>query len=118
VDPVEAAEVERQHRERLPWAPGSREGVVQTVAEERAVWKGGQAVMERLPGELLFQLQSLGDVTSVEDDAADLPLGAQVADMRLELPRGAGGVRDAKDELARFARGRSCAHYVPIVLVD
>ena len=74
--------------------------------------------MECLPGELLLQLQPLGDVPGVEDNATDLPLGAKVADMGLELPPGAEAVRDAKDELARFAGARCRAHHIPVVLVD
>ena len=41
--------------------------------------------MERLPGELLLEPDALGDVAGVEDDAADVPVVAQVGDVGLEV---------------------------------
>ena len=66
-------------------ALGPRERLVEAVAEERAVGEAGQAVVERLPRELLLEPDALGHVAGVEHDAADLAVVAQVGDVRLEV---------------------------------
>ena len=85
VDLLEAVEVDEQHRERVARPLGPRERLVEPVAEQRAVGEPGEAVVERLPGQLLLEPHALGDVAGVEDDAADLPVVAQVGDVRLEV---------------------------------
>ena len=73
VDLLEAVEVDEQHGERRRAERSRpRERLVEPVAEERAVGETGQAVVERLAGQLLLEPDALGDVARVEHDAADL----------------------------------------------
>ena len=65
--------------------------------------------MERLPGQLLLEPDALGDVARVEDDAADLPVAAQVGDVRLEVAPLAEPVRSRKSTRAGVAVARSRA---------
>ena len=87
--------------------PGER--LVEAIAEQRAVREPGEAVVERLVGELLLEPHALGDVAGVEHDAADVPVVAQVGDVRLEVPPLAEPVAHAEDDLVRLAvrRGRA-----------
>ena len=83
---LEPVEVDEQDREVLSGARRARELLIEAVPEERAVCEPGQAVVKRLMGELFFQPDPLGHIARVQDDAADVPVGAEVADMGLELP--------------------------------
>ena len=85
----------------------ARERMVEPVAEERAVGKPGQAVVEGLARELLLEHHALADVARVEHDAAHVLLAAQVGDVRLDVAPLAEAVADAEDDLAA---ARRCAH--------
>ena len=115
VDLLEPVEIEEQHRERVlrPLRAGQR--LVEAIAEESAVRQARQAVVERLQRQLLLQAHPLGDVATVEDDAADLPVGAEVGDVRLEMPPLRELVHHPEDDLVRLAVRVRGAHRSQVV---
>jgi hypothetical protein len=74
--------------------------------------------VERLPRQLLLQPDALGDVARVEDHAADLPVGAEVGHVRLEMPPFPEAVQQPEDDLGRLAVRIRRVHERKIVRVD
>ncbi len=72
VDRLEVVEVEEDHREAALLAPAAGERVADALREQGAVGQAGDAVVERLVGELLLERLALADVAAVEHDAADV----------------------------------------------
>ena len=99
---LEAVEVDQQNGENTTRSLGARERLVETVTEERAVRHPGQAVVERLPGQLLLEPDALADVPRVEDNPADLPVRAKVGHVGLEVPPLAEAVQQPEDDLRRL----------------
>ena len=62
VDPLEAIEVEREHRQHFAGAPDPRHGVVHLVLEQVPVRQTGQAVVQRKLADPLLGALALGDV--------------------------------------------------------
>jgi hypothetical protein len=119
VDLLEAVQVQEQHRDRGGVAAGALEGVVDAVFEQGPVGQGGQAVVEGLVGELVFELAAFGDVASVEDQPAHTgvveqvgdgelggaPVAAAVLDGELELEHPIGALGDLGQALAQPGPG-------------
>ena len=79
VDRLESIEVEQEDRRSAPRARGTRERVIHTVAEDRAVRQPGERVVERLLRQLLLQELAVGHVARVEHEALDGRVGHLVA---------------------------------------
>ena len=71
VDLLEPVQVDEQHAHRQAGALRPREGLVEAIAEQRAVGEIREPVVERLPGQLLLEPDALGDVARVQHDAAE-----------------------------------------------
>ena len=112
---LEAVEVEQQHRERRPRALRTRKRLVDPVAEQRPVGEAREAVLERLPRQLLLELNALGHIAGVEDDAGYVAVLAQVADVRLEVAPFVEPVLDAEHEpVGSAAAGRHAYRLVVV----
>ena len=109
VDLLEAVEVDEENRETISGTRGARERLLEPVAEERTVGEPGEAVVERLPRQLLLEPDALGDVTGVQHDAADEPVCAQVGHVRLELPPLAEPIPQPELDLVRLS---ACARFL------
>jgi hypothetical protein len=96
---LEAVQIDEQHRERGARAGRAGERLLQAIAEERAVRQHREAVVERLPRQLLLEAHPLGDVSGIQDDAADTPVGTEIGDVRFEVAPLAETVPDAEDGL-------------------
>ena len=115
---LEPVEIDEQHRERLAGARRAGQRLVEPVAEERPVGETRQAVVEGLVHELLFEPDALGDVAGVQHDPADVPVGAQVAHVRLELTPLSEPVLQAELELVRLAVRAGFVQRGAVALVD
>ena len=60
--------------------------MVESVTEESAIREPGEAVVEGLMRQLLFQFDALGDVACVEHDAVHRFVLAEVGHVCLEVP--------------------------------
>ena len=87
----------------LAGAPSTSDGLVESITEQRAIRKTGQAVVECLVRQLRLELDALRDVSRVEDDAAHPALLSEIGHMCLEVPPFPGLVEHAKDDLGRAA---------------
>ncbi len=67
VHDLEAVDVPEQHRHLAPRPVGLEQGVVEVVQEEPTVGQAGQGVLERLPGQLLFERLALRRVPEDDD---------------------------------------------------
>ena len=115
VDLLEPVEVDEQQRENLVRALRARQGLVETVAEQRAVGEAGEAVVEGLARELLLEPDPLGDVARVEHHAPDVAVLAQVGHVRLEMPPLLEAVRHPEDQLPRLPVLERGAHRGAVV---
>ena len=115
---LEAVEVDEQHGERLAGARRAGQRLVEPVAEERTVGEAREPVVEGLVRELVLEPDALGDVAGVQDDPADVPVAAQVADVGFELAPLAELVLQAEHELVRLAVGAGCVERLAVVGVD
>ena len=115
VDLLEPVEIDEQHRQCVVRSLGSGERLVEPVVKQRAVGKSCQTVVKRLVAQLLLESNPLGDVARVEHDTAELPVGAQVGDMGLEVPPFPESVLDQELDLTRFPTDRCGFHQRPIV---
>ena len=118
VDLLEAVEVDEQHREHLLGPRRAGERLVEPVAEERAVRKPGEAVVERLTRQLLLEPNPLGDVACVEHDAADVAVVAKVGDMGLEVSPFAEPVVHPEQDLVGLSVAEGRLHERAIVWMD
>ena len=118
VDLLEPVEVDEQHREHVPGPRGAGQRLVEPVAEQRAVGEVGEAVVERLPRELLLEPNPLGDVAGVEHDAAHVAVAAEVGDVRLEVAPLAEPVAHAEHDLVRLAVPQAASTQRAVVGVD
>src|SRR4051812_48079636 len=87
VDRLEVVEVDEDDGQADVVAAHAADGVADALGEQRAVGEAGDRVVEGLVGELLLERLALGDVTAVEDDAADVLVVEQVRVLDLELQR-------------------------------
>ena len=117
VDLLEPVEVDEQQRDRCARALPARQRLLEPVAEERAVGEAGEAVVERLPRELLLERDPLADVAPVEHHAAHVLFLAQVGDVGLDVAPLAEVVAHAEDDLARLAAGARGRNGSAIVVV-
>ena len=86
VDLLEAVEIDEQHRERRRCERAERASAWSSRSRNSArLARSGEPVVERLARELLLEPHALGDVARVEHDAADVPVVAEVGDVRLEV---------------------------------
>ncbi len=115
---LEAVEVHEQHRQRRPGALGARHGLVEPVAEQGAVRQGGEAVVERLPDQLLLEPHPLGHVARVQHHAAQLPVVAQVGHVGVEVPPLPEAVQHAEHDLARLAARAGGLEHGLVLRVD
>ena len=115
VDLLEAVEVEHEHGQHAVRARRPGEGLVEAVAEQGAVGETGQSVVEGLARQLLFQADALGDVTRVEDDPANAPVLAQVADVGLEMAPFTEAVGHPEHDLRGFGAGLRAPHQRAVV---
>ena len=92
--------------------------LVEPVAEQGAVREGGEAVVERLPGQLLLEPHALGHVARVQHDAAQLPVVAQVGHVGVEVPPLPEAVQHAEHDLARLAARAGGLEHGLVVRVD
>ena len=107
VDRLEVVQIEIQDRGRAAPAAGPRQGVTETVVEQRSVRQPGEDVVERLVAELLLEGVPLGDVAVVDDHATDGRVVEQVLGDRLERAPCAISVAGPElDRHLRTARGR------------
>ena len=77
VDLLEPVEIDDQHGEPVPRAPGPAPAVVHAFIEERPIGKARQRVVERLVFQRLVVCLSIGDVA----DVGDLPGPAVIAQL-------------------------------------
>ena len=90
------------------------ERLVEPVAEEGAIGEARQIVVEGLVGELLFEPVALGDVACVQNDAADVAVGPQVADVGFELAPLAELVLEPEHDLVCLAVGAGLLECLPV----
>src|SRR4029078_11138165 len=83
---LEVVDVEVQHRRRQRPARRARQGMRESIPEQRAIREPGQDVMEGLMSKLLLERLPLGDVAVVDDHATDGWVVEQVLGDRLEHP--------------------------------
>ncbi len=111
VDLLEAVEVEQEHGKRLARDRSERASACSSsVAEQRAVRQAREAVVERLPDELLLERDPLADVARVQHDAADVPVAAQVG---ARAPRDAATRRSGWRPGRRSRASSPCRHALP-----
>jgi len=84
VDELEMVEVQEERGRQAPGPLTAGQCRPQAVEEERTVGETGQAVVQRLAGELVLGPLALGDVPDVDDDAADRGIVEQVVGNRFE----------------------------------
>ena len=86
VDRLEAIQVQQEDRRSAARARGTRERVIDAVAEDRAVRQPGERIVERLVRQLLLEELPVGDVARVEHEAFDGRVGHLVAHDALYRP--------------------------------
>jgi hypothetical protein len=118
VDLLEAIEVDEQHREHLFGSVGAGERLVEAIPKERAVRKVGETVVKCLMRELLFEPNSLRDVTCVEHDTAHVPLSLKIGDVRLHVAPFSELVLDSEHHLMRLSLSERCLDQRSIIGID
>src|SRR4029079_7735603 len=84
----------------------ARQGMRESIPEQRAIREPGQDVMEGLMSKLLLERLPLGDVAVVDDDATDGWVVEQVLGDRVEHPERSVVVAGAELE-RRFRAGHA-----------
>ena len=89
VDGLEIVEVDEHDADRPASADRAHDGLLDAVCEQRSVGEAGDRVVEGLVCELILERLALADVSTVQDDAADVLVLQQVCVLNLELEPGA-----------------------------
>ncbi len=124
VDVLEVVDVQEQDGHGQLAAALGDEGVLDAVAEQRAVRQAGERVVERLVLEFGLERLALADIADVEHDPLDRLLAEQVRREHLHLAPALARVPTPElggDGLPRGCRGGCCEHRVDarcVVAVD
>ena len=86
VDRLEAVEVDEDDRRRDVPPVTAAQGLADAVGEEGPVGQAGEGVVEGLVGQRLLGALAVGDVRDVDDDTADVRVGAQVGQPHADPP--------------------------------
>ena len=99
VDRLEVVDIEEEQRQVGPVALRANERVLDAVGEQRAVRQTGEGVVERLVGEPLLELTTVGDVVRGDHHPLDGRVIEQVADDAFDGPHAAVGVPEVELEV-------------------
>jgi hypothetical protein len=69
-------------------------------------------------GQFLLELDPVGDVACVDDHAADVAVGAEIGQVRLDVPPGSGGVLQAELQRRGAAGGQRLLERGAVAVVD